>query len=266
MDLLKQKIGIIGGGQLGKMMILEAKKMDFAVTILDPTVDCPASSIADQHLVADFDDPQALLKLAQQTDLVTYEFEHIAVDVLKDLKEEGLIKSYGASVDTSEEMKILMENTDAQVIEIMFNILYQEPKTAFEMAEENGVGLIVKVPLDSGWLTGKYDENSEFNGVRGRWPQEVIKRRAELVDMVKDIKKEEVSMVEEALRFILAYPEISTVIPGIRNERQLEENLNAGKEAMSAARVQKYEEFYQKNFESYLKNETFMYICSRLSR
>jgi 5-(carboxyamino)imidazole ribonucleotide synthase len=89
MNPLKQKIGIIGGGQLGKMMILEAKKMDFDVTILDPNADCPAASIADQHLVADFDDPQALQELAQQTDLVTYEFEHIAVDVLKDLKEEG---------------------------------------------------------------------------------------------------------------------------------------------------------------------------------
>jgi 5-(carboxyamino)imidazole ribonucleotide synthase len=89
MNPLKQKIGIIGGGQLGKMMILEAKKMDFDVTILDPNADCPAASIADQHLVADFDDPQALQELAQQTDLVTYEFEHIGVEVLQQLEREG---------------------------------------------------------------------------------------------------------------------------------------------------------------------------------
>ena len=173
------------------------------------------------------------------------EGDHFAI--LNELKKEGLIKSYGASVDTSEEMIALMESTDSQVIEIMFNILYQEPKKAFDMAADKGVGLIVKVPLDSGWLTGKYDENSSFNGVRERWSEEVIKRRAKLVDKIKDIKKEESSMVEEALRFILAYPEISTVIPGIRNNQQLEENLNAGQKQMSSQQVKKYEKLYEEN-------------------
>ena len=89
MNPLEQKIGIIGGGQLGKMMILEAKKMDFHITILDPTADCPAHSIADKHIKADFDDRAALERLAQETDLLTYEFEHIGVEILKDLVQEG---------------------------------------------------------------------------------------------------------------------------------------------------------------------------------
>jgi 5-(carboxyamino)imidazole ribonucleotide synthase len=88
-DKTRQKIGIIGGGQLGKMMILEAKKMGFYVTILDPTKKCPAHSIADQHLVADFDDREAIRKLAEQSDLITYEFEHIGVEPLKELEAEG---------------------------------------------------------------------------------------------------------------------------------------------------------------------------------
>ena len=88
-DKTKQKIGIIGGGQLGKMMILEAKKMGFYVTILDPTKKCPADSIADEHLAADFDDRDAIRKLAQKSDLITYEFEHIGVEVLKELESEG---------------------------------------------------------------------------------------------------------------------------------------------------------------------------------
>lgn len=88
-DKTKQKIGIIGGGQLGKMMILEAKKMGFYVTILDPTKSCPADSIADEHLVADFDDRKAVKKLAQKSDLITYEFEHIEVEVLKELEAAG---------------------------------------------------------------------------------------------------------------------------------------------------------------------------------
>jgi len=88
-DKTRQKIGIIGGGQLGKMMILEAKKMGFYVSILDPTEACPADSIADEHLIADFDDQQAIRELAQKSDLITYEFEHIGVDVLKELEAEG---------------------------------------------------------------------------------------------------------------------------------------------------------------------------------
>ena len=51
-----KKIGIVGGGQLGKMMILEGKKMGISFVILDPVKDCPASSIADEHIVADFYD------------------------------------------------------------------------------------------------------------------------------------------------------------------------------------------------------------------
>ncbi|NLK21913.1 MAG: 5-(carboxyamino)imidazole ribonucleotide synthase [Epulopiscium sp.] len=89
MELLKQKIGIVGGGQLGKMMILEAKKMGFYVVILDPTFNCPAHSIADEHIVAAFDDDIAIRKLADRVDIITYEFEHIGVEILKVLEQEG---------------------------------------------------------------------------------------------------------------------------------------------------------------------------------
>lgn len=89
MDKTKQKIGIIGGGQLGKMMILEAKKMGFYIIILDPTPHCPAHSIADEHLVADFEDEGAIKELAQKSDIITYEFEHIGVEVLQDLESKG---------------------------------------------------------------------------------------------------------------------------------------------------------------------------------
>ncbi|MFP4661417.1 MAG: 5-(carboxyamino)imidazole ribonucleotide synthase [Halanaerobiales bacterium] len=88
-DKTKQKIGIIGGGQLGKMMILEAKKMGLYIIILDPTASCPADSIADEHIVADFDDENAIRNLAKKVDVITYEFEHIGVDILKELEKEG---------------------------------------------------------------------------------------------------------------------------------------------------------------------------------
>ena len=84
-----KKIGIIGGGQLGKMMILDGKRLDTQFVILDPTEHCPAHSIADRHIVADFDDVEAIVRMAQDTDVVTYEFEHISVEALRRLEAEG---------------------------------------------------------------------------------------------------------------------------------------------------------------------------------
>lgn len=84
-----RKIGIVGGGQLGKMMILDAKRMDYYFVILDPTQNCPAHSIADEHIVADFDDQEAMLLLSQKVDVVTYEFEHISVKALQTIERQG---------------------------------------------------------------------------------------------------------------------------------------------------------------------------------
>lgn len=91
-----KKIGIIGGGQLGKMMILDAKRLDYYFIILDPTKDCPADSIADEHIIADFDDMEAMINLAQKVDVVTYEFEHISVKALQKIEAQG-IKVYPSS-------------------------------------------------------------------------------------------------------------------------------------------------------------------------
>lgn len=83
------RVGIIGGGQLGKMMILDGKRLDTYFVILDPTPKCPADSIADEHIVAEFDDVKAFHELADKVDVVTYEFEHINAEALKELEEEG---------------------------------------------------------------------------------------------------------------------------------------------------------------------------------
>ena len=89
MDISKKRIGIIGGGQLGKMMILEAKRLGFYIVTLDPTKDCPSHSISDEHIVAGFDDAKAYIELAGKTDVITYEFEHIHAMVLETLEQKG---------------------------------------------------------------------------------------------------------------------------------------------------------------------------------
>jgi 5-(carboxyamino)imidazole ribonucleotide synthase len=69
------RVGIIGGGQLGKMLAHEAKRMSLGVIILDPTRECPASTIADEQIVADFKDENAIMRLAEESDVLTYEIE-----------------------------------------------------------------------------------------------------------------------------------------------------------------------------------------------
>lgn len=84
-------IGIIGGGQLGKMISQEAKKMNFRVIILDPTPECPAASVSDEQIVADFKDIVAIKNLAEKSDIITYEIELANTDVLKELQKNGCI-------------------------------------------------------------------------------------------------------------------------------------------------------------------------------
>lgn len=83
------RIGIIGGGQLGLMTSEAARAMGYAsVTVLDPTPQCPASSVA-QQIVGNLKDPAALHELARHCDILTYEIEHINTDALHALQTEG---------------------------------------------------------------------------------------------------------------------------------------------------------------------------------
>ena len=75
-------IGIVGGGQLGRMMAISAKEMGFKVGVLDPVSDCPAAQVADWHIESVYDDTFALKELARRTDVITYEFENVSVEAL----------------------------------------------------------------------------------------------------------------------------------------------------------------------------------------
>lgn len=82
-----QTIGIIGGGQLGRMMALAAKEAGFKIAVLDPGMDSPTGQVADIQIVAPFNDSEALEELAEVSDVITYEFENIDVEGLRHLAE-----------------------------------------------------------------------------------------------------------------------------------------------------------------------------------
>ncbi len=79
-------IGIIGGGQLGKMIAQEARRMSYRVVVLDPLKDCPASTVVNEQIVADFKDKMAIRNLASKCDLLTYEIELANSSILKELE------------------------------------------------------------------------------------------------------------------------------------------------------------------------------------
>ena len=165
-------------------------------------------------------------------------------EILERLIEEGKIKAYGASLDTYEEMKLFMNTTNAKVIEAFFNMLHQDASQAFDLAIEKKVGIIVKIPLDSGWLSGKYNAESTFDDIRTRWSRKDIQTRAYLVDKVKEIVDAKDNLAQKAISFCLGYDAVSTVIPGNINIAQLTSNVESINSPVSKELVEKLEEFY----------------------
>ncbi|MDY4833677.1 MAG: 5-(carboxyamino)imidazole ribonucleotide synthase [Frisingicoccus sp.] len=146
------RIGIIGGGQLGKMMILDAKRLDTYFVILDPTPKCPADSIADEHIVADFDDVRAFHELADKVDVITYEFEHINAQALQELEAEG------HKVYPSSETLLHIQNKYDQKVWLRQNELpvpdFKKVETPEDIRE---AGKIFGYPMMLKTCTGGYD-------------------------------------------------------------------------------------------------------------
>jgi aryl-alcohol dehydrogenase-like predicted oxidoreductase len=166
-------------------------------------------------------------------------------EILERLIDEGKIKAYGASLDTYEDMKLLMDTTNAKVIEAFFNILHQDTARGFEITKAREVGVIVKIPLDSGWLSGKYNAESSFNDIRSRWSKQDIETRAYLLNRVKEIIGTEGNLAQKAIAFCLAYDAVSTVIPGNVNIAQLTSNIQSTNIRISQEIVARLEKLYQ---------------------
>jgi aryl-alcohol dehydrogenase-like predicted oxidoreductase len=158
-------------------------------------------------------------------------------EVLERLREKGLVRFYGASVDWPVEIETVASTSRSRALEVWLSALHQEPWGAVEAAREQGLGTIIKVPLESGWLSGRYQSTSTFTDVRSRWSTEDIQRRAALVDRFRALLPPGVSVTHGALRFVLANRGVSTVIPGSKSMAQLLDNLAAAEAPLPADTV-----------------------------
>lgn len=146
--------------------------------------------------------------------------------ILDNLKKEGYIKGYGVSIDSKLELETTLKHLKVDCIELLFNIFFQETKSLFDEVKRRGIALVIKVPLDSGWLTGSYHKDMVFDGVKSRWTDVVKNRRDAYVKEIQN-KTGRKTITEVALSFIWSFNAVATIIPGVRSLEQLEEHLNA---------------------------------------
>lgn len=163
-------------------------------------------------------------------------------DVLDRLQSEGKIRNYGVSVETVEEGLICLEYPNVKTLQVIFNIFRQKPlEKLFPEAYQKGVGILARVPLASGLLTGKYtkdhifeetdhrrfNENGECFNVGETFAGLGFQNGVELSNQLKWIAEGRPSMSSAALRWILDHKEVSCVIPGFKNVKQIKSNLEA---------------------------------------
>ena len=102
-------IGMLGGGQLGRMFTIAARNMGYKVIVLEPDVGSPAGQLADQHIIANYDDAEALTQMSTQCDVITTEFENIPADVLNQLAETVPVHPSANAVEKAQDRIIEKE-------------------------------------------------------------------------------------------------------------------------------------------------------------
>jgi 5-(carboxyamino)imidazole ribonucleotide synthase len=96
-------IGIIGGGQLGRMLAMAAARLNFQTVVLEPQPDCPAAQVANRQIVAAYDDPIGLAELAASSDVVTYEFENVPVEAARRLARDVPVYPPPRALETAQD-------------------------------------------------------------------------------------------------------------------------------------------------------------------
>lgn len=163
-------------------------------------------------------------------------------EVLEKLQQEGKVRYYGVSVESVEQGLIAMEYPGVRALQVIFNIFRQKLiDELFPVAKEKGVGLLARVPLASGLLTGKFTKASQFReddhrnynrdgehfNVGETFAGLPFEKGVELAEEVRWIAESRGSMARAALRWILHFDAISCAIPGFKSVKQVEENLAA---------------------------------------
>jgi aryl-alcohol dehydrogenase-like predicted oxidoreductase len=156
-------------------------------------------------------------------------------ETIQRLKEQGKIRFFGVSINDHQPDNALrlIDTGLVDTVQVIYNIFEQSPEnTLFPACHHHNIGVIVRVPLDEGGLTGTITPESSFdpqdvrsNYFRGNRKQEVYEH---VQNIVTDLGITVDELPEIALRYILSNPVVSTVIPGMRTLRNVERNTAVG--------------------------------------
>jgi aryl-alcohol dehydrogenase-like predicted oxidoreductase len=181
-------------------------------------------------------------------------------EALDRLQEAGRIRNYGVSVEKVEEARMALDYPGVATVQIIFNIFRQKPaEEFFPLAEERNVGILARVPLASGLLSGKmrsdrafaeddhrnfnregqaFDKGETFSGVD-------FETGLLAAEELKELVPEGHTLAQFALRWILMHPAVSCAIPGGKNQEQVEDNVAAADMApFSEETMQRAREIY----------------------
>ncbi|MBY0096874.1 aldo/keto reductase [Mesobacillus maritimus] len=190
-------------------------------------------------------------------------------EVLDKLKQEGKIRHYGVSVETVEEGLLCLQNPNVSALQVIFNMFRQKPlEELLPKAKQQNVGILVRLPLASGLLTGKFtkdhvfeqddhrsfNENGEAFNVGETFAGLGFAKGVELSEQLKWIAEGRTSMATAALRWILDQEEISCIIPGFKNEKQVMQNLQAlNEKPFTKEELEAIEKFYHDEVKSSIR-------------
>jgi aryl-alcohol dehydrogenase-like predicted oxidoreductase len=181
---------------------------------------------------------------------------------LRELRQEGKIRHFGVSVESMAEAQVSIEQPDLTSLQIIFNIFRQKPIAAlFDQAQAQKVALIVRLPLASGLLSGRYTKDTRFpasdhrtfnrNGesfnVGETFAGLPFETGVELTEALRPLLPQGMTMAQMALRWILDYEPVSVVIAGVRNAPQAMGNAQASElPPLSTELHETLQAFYEK--------------------
>lgn len=196
-----------------------------------------------------------------------------AFELLESFKKKGLIQHWGCSIESIEEGLICMNHPGCETLQVIFNIFRQKVvRQLLPVAKQKNVGILARVPLASGLLTGKFTANHKFPAndhrnynadgtafnVGETFAGVPFEKGVELAEKIRQILKptENTPMAQIALRWILDHDSVSTVIPGATKIEQAISNVTASSlPSLSSDIHKKLKELYKTEIEPFIRGK-----------
>jgi aryl-alcohol dehydrogenase-like predicted oxidoreductase len=190
-------------------------------------------------------------------------------NIMDDLRDEGLMRHYGASVESVEEGMICLQHEGVRTLQIIYNLFRQDAAAELlPKAQAQNVGVIVRLPLASGLLAGKYTKQTRFTAQDHRTYNREGKaffvgetfsglpfeKGVELVEELKQIAPRGILLSQFALRWLLDQPAVSTVIAGVTKPAQLDDNVEATRrDPLDPELVEELRDWYERKVRPHVR-------------